>query len=105
MLGSEAVHVSGTKAISMEEINERGFYIVTAAVDRLDLLQYDSDGEGGVDGNGLFRGAVDVLLSGQVVYTGHSSMEVVVRMESVEDGKTLMLGMYPSERVCRVDVE
>lgn len=37
----------------------------------------------------------DLRLSGQVIYTGHSSMEVAVKMEAIErDGKeeTIMLG-------------
>jgi acyl-coenzyme A thioesterase 9 len=38
----------------------------------------------------------DLRLSGQVIYTGHSSMEVAVRMEAMgSDGseETVMLGM------------
>lgn len=38
----------------------------------------------------------DIRLSGQVIYTGVSSMEVVVRMEKVGPGdaeETIMLGM------------
>lgn len=38
----------------------------------------------------------DIRLSGQVIYTGLSSMEVVVKMEKVEPGdaeETIMLGM------------
>lgn len=39
--------------------------------------------------------ARDLRLSGQVIYTGHSSMEVAVKMESIGTGKpdeTVMIG-------------
>lgn len=39
----------------------------------------------------------DIRLSGQVVYTGNSSMEVAVKMEGIgsdDDEETLMLGMW-----------
>jgi acyl-coenzyme A thioesterase 9 len=45
----------------------------------------------------------DLRLSGQVVYTGRSSMEVAVRMEAMEkDGteETIMLGMEPHSDFC-----
>jgi len=66
-------------------IKDRGFYFVTAAVDRLDMLKP------------LTREHVgDIRLSGQVIYTGSSSMEVVVKMEKVGPGdaeETIMLGI------------
>ena len=65
-------------------IKDRGFYLVTAAVDRLDMLKP------------LTRENVgDIRLSGQVIYTGSSSMEVVVKMEKVgpvDAEETIMLG-------------
>ena len=39
----------------------------------------------------------DIRLSGSVIYTGKSSMEIVVKMEALEEDeteRTLMLGMY-----------
>jgi len=41
----------------------------------------------------------DLRLSGQVIYTGHSSMEVAVKMESIGMGQpdeTVMIGMFYS---------
>jgi len=46
--------------------------------------------------------ARDLRLSGQVIYTGHSSMEVAVKMESIGTGKpdeTVMIGRF--SMVCR----
>lgn len=37
----------------------------------------------------------DIRLSGQVIYTGHSSMEIAVKMEALNSGgvdETIMLG-------------
>lgn len=81
---------------------DAGFYIVTASVERLVVSA------GGVSAvllsNGL-RDRLDMLaslypvrdmrLSGQVIHTGKSSMEVAVRMEALaQDGseQTIMLG-------------
>ncbi|EKM52604.1 uncharacterized protein PHACADRAFT_149409 [Phanerochaete carnosa HHB-10118-sp] len=66
-----------------------GFYLVTASVDRLDMLAYMSP-------------VRDLRLSGQVIYVGRSSMEVAVRMEALNgDGteETVMLGRFCM--VCR----
>jgi len=41
----------------------------------------------------------DLRLSGQVIYTGRSSMEVAVKMESIGMGQpdeTIMIGMFYS---------
>jgi len=68
---------------TLGRIAERGFYVVTASVDRLDMLA-------------PLHPVRDIRLSGQVIYTGKSSMEVAVKMEALgSDGKeeTLMLGM------------
>ncbi|KAL0952552.1 hypothetical protein HGRIS_006809 [Hohenbuehelia grisea] len=93
-------HMLGPSVQTLGRINERGFYIVTASVDRLDMLaQLDPKR--------------DLRLSGQVIYTGRSSMEVAVRMESVPAGQahsasaksghldetTVMLGRF--SMVCR----
>ncbi|KAH9948493.1 Thioesterase/thiol ester dehydrase-isomerase [Amylocystis lapponica] len=66
-----------------------GFYIVTASVDRLDMLA-------------PLYPVRDMRLSGQVIHTGRSSMEIAVRMEALEkDGteKTILLGRFCM--VCR----
>ncbi|KAH7339912.1 HotDog domain-containing protein [Rhizoctonia solani] len=66
----------------------RGFYLVTASVDRLDMLQSFS----------LAKHPSDIRLSGQVIYVGHSSIECVVRMEQLSNqGRsetTVMLGRF-----------
>ncbi|KAI0742690.1 Thioesterase/thiol ester dehydrase-isomerase [Daedaleopsis nitida] len=61
-----------------------GFYVVTASVERLDMLA------------SLYP-VRDMRLSGQVVHTGNSSMEIAVRMEGLaKDGseQTIMLGRF-----------
>ncbi|KAI1790562.1 Thioesterase/thiol ester dehydrase-isomerase [Ganoderma leucocontextum] len=68
---------------------DAGFYIVTASVERLDMLA------------SLYP-VRDMRLSGQVIHTGKSSMEVAVRMQALEkDGReeTIMLGRFCM--VCR----
>lgn len=72
-------------------VDKRGFYMVTAAVDRLDMLHLLTP-----------YNVKDLRLSGHVIYVGKSSMEVAVRMESLEQGKpvqTMMLGRFTM--VCR----
>ena len=83
-------HMLGPGVETLGKINERGFYIVTASVDRLDMLS-------------SIHPVHDIRLSGQVIYTGRSSMEVVVKMEALEGSspdRTIMLGPnvppYPS---------
>ncbi|KAB5591265.1 Acyl-coenzyme A thioesterase 9 [Ceratobasidium theobromae] len=66
----------------------RGFYLVTASVDRLDMLQSFT----------LAKHPSDIRLSGQVIYVGRSSIECAVRMEQLSDGgrneRTVMLGRF-----------
>lgn len=67
-------------------INDRGFYVVTAAVERLDMLHPLTPSN-----------VKDIRLSGQVIYTGRSSMEVVVKMEALgrdNAEETIMLGRF-----------
>ncbi|KAF7307702.1 hypothetical protein MKEN_01130200 [Mycena kentingensis (nom. inval.)] len=81
-------HMLGPTVESLGKIQDRGFYIVTASVDRLDMLaQLDPKR--------------DLRLSGQVIYTGRSSMEVAVKMETLKDGaeETVLLGRF--SMVCR----
>ncbi|PVG02136.1 Thioesterase/thiol ester dehydrase-isomerase [Serendipita vermifera] len=66
--------------------NERGFYVVTASVERLDMLTPLTP-----------KNVKDLRLSGQVIYTGKSSMEVVVKMEALghnNSEETIMLGRF-----------
>lgn len=47
----------------------------------------------------------DLRLSGQVIYTGRSSMEVAVKMEAIGKGEaeqTVLIGMRPSSFVLSV---
>ncbi|KAJ6554055.1 Thioesterase/thiol ester dehydrase-isomerase [Mycena vulgaris] len=74
-------HMLGPGVESLGKIEDRGFYIVTASVDRLDMLS-------------PLDPSRDLRLSGQVIYTGKSSMEVAVKME------TIGMGME-EETVCR----
>ncbi|KAF9040128.1 HotDog domain-containing protein [Panaeolus papilionaceus] len=82
-------HMLGPGTHTLGRIDERGFYIVTASVDRLDMLAPLSSTR-------------DLRLSGQVIYTGRSSMEVAVKMEAFGDNKpeeTVLLGRF--SMVCR----
>ncbi|KAI6146038.1 thioesterase thiol ester dehydrase-isomerase [Pisolithus tinctorius] len=82
-------HMLGPSVETLGRVQERGFYIVTASVERLDMLA------------SLYP-VRDTRLSGQVIYTGKSSMEVAVKMEALgPDGgeETLMLGRF--SMVCR----
>ncbi|KAF8797711.1 Thioesterase/thiol ester dehydrase-isomerase [Phlegmacium glaucopus] len=82
-------HMLGPSVRSLGQIQERGYYIVTASVDRLDMMS-------------PLDPARDLRLSGQVIYTGRSSMEVAVRMESIGKGQpeeTVLLGRF--SMVCR----
>ncbi|KAK0463123.1 Thioesterase/thiol ester dehydrase-isomerase [Desarmillaria tabescens] len=82
-------HTLGPGVETLGRIKERGFYIVTASVDRLDMLA-------------SLDPTRDLRLSGQVIYTGKSSMEVAVQMESIGGGmfeKTVLLGRF--SMVCR----
>ncbi|KAF7326874.1 hypothetical protein MVEN_02581300 [Mycena venus] len=63
-------HMLGPGVHSLGKIEDRGFYIVTASVDRLDMLS-------------PLNPSRDLRLSGQVIYTGKSSMEVAVKMETI----------------------
>ncbi|KDR74111.1 hypothetical protein GALMADRAFT_250901 [Galerina marginata CBS 339.88] len=82
-------HMLGPGVLSVGRIEDHGFYIVTASVDRLDMLS-------------PLNPARDLRLSGQVIYTGHSSMEVAVKMEHIGMGQpddTVLIGRF--SMVCR----
>ncbi|THH16286.1 hypothetical protein EW146_g4324 [Bondarzewia mesenterica] len=82
-------HMLGPGVETLGKIKERGFYIVTAAVDRLDMLA-------------PITPISDIRLSGHVIHVGRSSMEVAVKMEALGGNgqeKTLMLGRF--SMVCR----
>ncbi|KAH9477054.1 Acyl-coenzyme A thioesterase 9, mitochondrial [Psilocybe cubensis] len=79
-------HMLGPTVVN---IQNSGFYIVTASVDRLDMLS-------------PLDPTRDLRLSGQVIYTGRSSMEVAVKMESTGKGlpdETVLIGRF--SMVCR----
>jgi acyl-coenzyme A thioesterase 9 len=75
---------SGATTINTDP-SKNGFYIVTAACDRLDMLATPEP-------------IRDMRLSGQVIAVGRSSMEVAVKMEALggEGGvdQTLLLGLF-----------
>ena len=78
-------HILEPGVSNLGAIKDRGFYLVTAAVDRIDMLKPLTPENVG-----------DIRLSGQVIYTGSSSMEVVVKMETIgpsDAEETIMLGM------------
>lgn len=82
-------HLLGPTVEKLGTIQQRGFYIVTASVDRLDMLA-------------PLHPVRDLRLSGQVIYTGRSSMEVAVRLEAMDSegiDETIMLGRF--SMVCR----
>ncbi|KIM37937.1 hypothetical protein M413DRAFT_448199 [Hebeloma cylindrosporum] len=84
-------HMLGPSVQTLGRIQERGFYIVTASVDRLDMLN-------------PLNPRRDLRLSGHVIYTGRSSMEIAVKMESVASpeegaGETVLIGRF--SMVCR----
>ncbi|KAJ7141865.1 Thioesterase/thiol ester dehydrase-isomerase [Mycena crocata] len=82
-------HMLGPQASSLGRIEDRGFYIVTASVDRLDMLT-------------PLNPSRDLRLSGQVIYTGKSSIQVAVKMETIGMGmeeETVLLGRF--SMVCR----
>ncbi|CAA7262575.1 unnamed protein product [Cyclocybe aegerita] len=82
-------HMLGPTVQSLGRLEERGFYIVTASVDRLDMLA-------------PLNPSRDLRLSGQVIYTGRSSMEVAVKMEAIGKDlpeETVLVGRF--SMVCR----
>uniref|UniRef100_D8QHQ8 HotDog ACOT-type domain-containing protein n=1 Tax=Schizophyllum commune (strain H4-8 / FGSC 9210) TaxID=578458 RepID=D8QHQ8_SCHCM len=82
-------HMLGPSATSVGPIEQAGFYLVTAtnrAPPALDML-------------GRLDPTRDLRLSGMVIYTGKSSMEVSVKMASVGGGKggkdeTVLIGRF-----------
>lgn len=72
MAGSIAYKHCSPKIVSnsnMEEFEDLPFLIVTASVDRIDLLN-------------PLRPDLDMKIYGHVTYVGSSSMEVTIRVES-----------------------
>ncbi|KAH7102421.1 HotDog domain-containing protein [Auriculariales sp. MPI-PUGE-AT-0066] len=86
-------HILGSDVHSLGSIEDRGLYVVTAAVDRIDMLKPVSTSQS----------VADLRLSGNVIYTGRSSMEIAVKMEALysDDSEplTLMIGRF--SMVCR----
>ncbi|KAJ3825325.1 Thioesterase/thiol ester dehydrase-isomerase [Lentinula raphanica] len=84
-------HVLGPTKSELK-VEEMGLYIVTAGVERIDMLR-------------PLTPDYDLCLSGQVIYTGRSSMEVVVRIERIgskgiqHKDETILLGRF--SMVCR----
>jgi acyl-coenzyme A thioesterase 9 len=78
------------EGIDMREAAKAGLYVVTAAVDRLDMLRPLSPDE-----------PEDLRLSGHVYSVGRSTMEITVRLQSISRRKglrdtpeTILLGRF-----------
>ncbi|EJD38364.1 Thioesterase/thiol ester dehydrase-isomerase [Auricularia subglabra TFB-10046 SS5] len=85
-------HILGKDVHTLGRIEDRGLYVVTAAVDRLDMLQPLA----------AWKHVADLRLSGNVIYTGRSSMEIAVKMEALhadQEPVTDMIGRF--SMVCR----
>ncbi|KAF8584449.1 Thioesterase/thiol ester dehydrase-isomerase [Ramaria rubella] len=82
-------HVLGPGINMAENVQDREFFIVTAAVDRLDMLRPLTP-----------ENVRDLRVCGHVIHTGRSSMEVVVKMEliGIKD-EIVLLGRF--SMVCR----
>ncbi|KAF8340512.1 Thioesterase/thiol ester dehydrase-isomerase [Cantharellus anzutake] len=85
-------HALGPAVESLGSIILEGFYFVTASIDRLDMLQPLTP-----------QDTSDLRISGQVIFVGASSMEVAIKLESVNETtgeeKTVMIGEF--SMVCR----
>ncbi|KAK0552215.1 hypothetical protein OC845_001832 [Tilletia horrida] len=73
-------HVLGAQPREGDSSNP--VYIVTASVDRLDMLE-------------PLRPELDYRLCGQVIYTGSSSLEVLVTVDQIESTASKAPGEYP----------
>lgn len=73
-------HVLGGRPTAADH-HANPVFIVTASVDRLDLLE-------------ALQTECDYRLSGMVIYVGSSSMEVLVLVQEVESGKTCLTGRF-----------
>ncbi|BGP57637.1 hypothetical protein JCM8202v2_005281 [Rhodotorula sphaerocarpa] len=76
--------------VDLADASKYGFYLVTAAVDRMDLLRPLQNADGSVP---------DLRLPGHVSYTTSSSLEVFLRMATLpsspdEDTATILVGRF-----------
>ncbi|GAA6030042.1 hypothetical protein JCM8097_009228 [Rhodosporidiobolus ruineniae] len=74
----------------IRDASKYGFYLVTAAVDRMDRLRPILSPDGSIP---------DLRLSGHVSFTTESSLEVFVRLSTIpssaaEDSETILLGRF-----------
>lgn len=71
----------------MSDAHHYGIYLVTAAVDRMDVLKPLSH----------FDGKTDLRLSGYVAYATESSLEVFVRLSTLPasgESETVLIGRF-----------
>jgi acyl-coenzyme A thioesterase 9 len=94
-------HMLGPGVDTLGKIEDRGFYIVTASVDRYSFpilrLFPQLTSIPRLDMLAPLDASRDLRLSGQVIYTGKSSMEVAVKMETIGMGmeeETVLLGKH-----------
>lgn len=94
-----------TAVEKVEDAREAGFYIVTAAIDRYvrypNAVAHENLNVPMIQRLDMLspltpKNIHDIRLSGQVISVGFSSMEVAVKMESVDSvgpDKTLLIGI------------
>ena len=93
-------HILGPEAETVGTIQEQGFYVVTASVDRCERTPRERKSSDAPCTRldmlaPIYPPLRDLRLSGHVIYTGRSSMEVAVQLASLDSGgteETLMLG-------------
>ncbi|GAA5860449.1 hypothetical protein JCM3774_000425 [Rhodotorula dairenensis] len=76
--------------VDIAAAHKYGFYLVTAAVDRMDLLRPLHNADGSIP---------DIRISGHVSYTTSSSLEVFLRMATIpsspsEESSTILIGRF-----------
>ncbi|KAF9644432.1 thioesterase thiol ester dehydrase-isomerase [Thelephora ganbajun] len=88
-------HLLGPEVETVGTMQEQGFYVVTASLSHVPFMRLDMLAS-------IYPPLRDLRLSGYVIYTGRSSMEVAVQLVALDDGgaeETLMLGRFCM--VCR----
>ncbi|GAA5967819.1 hypothetical protein JCM3765_001892 [Sporobolomyces pararoseus] len=94
LAGSSAYQHVLPKGVSVADASKYGFYLVTAAVERMDMLRplYNSDGS-----------VPDLRLAAHVAYATESSLEVFCRLSTITDApqesRTILIGRFTM--VCR----
>jgi acyl-coenzyme A thioesterase 9 len=90
LAGAAAYRYVLPDGVDIATAQKYGFYLVTAAVDRMDLLRPLQNADGSIP---------DLRLSGHVSYTTSSSLEVFLRMATIpsspsEESSTILIGRF-----------